>query len=287
MEFKSVGGIKLPALGVGTWWVGGKEEPDFSEDKQSIAAIRRGVEMGMTHIDTAEYYGKGHAEELVNEAVKDFPREKLFIASKVWKTNLAHDDVLAHAEKSLKRLKTDYLDLYMPHWPNSEIPIAETMKAMDQLVEEKKVRYLGLSNYSLAQMKEAQAHTKNKIVAAQIRYNLHQRDAEKDIIPYCQAHNMFAVAYRPLDKSEILSKHAKPLGTVAERVGKTPAQVALNWIISHPNVVGIVKSVHVERMEENAMAAGWKLSAEDIARLESDIKSQPTPISLSQLFQKK
>lgn len=275
MDFKQIDSVHLSSLGFGTWWIGGKDQADYSEDNLAIASIRRAVELGITHIDTAELYGNGHAEELIREAIKGVPREKLFISSKVWLTNLAHDDVLAAAERSLKRLGIDYLDLYMPHWPNPEIPIQETMKAMDQLVEEKKVRHLGLSNYWLKDIKEAQQATKNKIVAAQLRYNLQYRHADIDVIPYCQQHKMFMVAYRPLDKGAILADQSTTLSQMAQKIGKTPAQVALNWVTSHPNVVGLFKTVHTERVDENVGAIGWKLSKEDIQALERDIQSTP------------
>ena len=159
-------------LGLGTWEVGGRMSRDTSRDAEAITAIKKAIELGYTHIDTAEMYGGGHSEELVGLAINDFDRDSLFITTKVLPEHLRYKDVIKSAEGSLKRLKTDYIDLYLIHIPNPKIPIKETMQAMDLLLSQQKIRFIGVSNFSCQQLKEAQGSTENKIVNNQIEYNL-------------------------------------------------------------------------------------------------------------------
>jgi len=284
MEYKTISGIKIPVLGLGTYGMSGEKKkgidmPEYP-DEQQIAAIRAAIKLGMTHIDTAESYGNGHAEKLVAEAIKGFDREKLFITSKVSEENLHYGDVIASCEASLQRLGTNYIDLYLIHFPNPNIPIEETMRAMDFLVEKKSVRFIGVSNFSVEQLKEAQKYAKNKIVANQVEYNLlvrnngkYNKNIESHIIPYCQKNNIMFIAYRPLG----LGKLAKPgfalLDKMAKKYDKTQAQIALNWIISKKNVVTIVKASDTKHLKENVAAVGWKLNAEDMRKLDSEFES--------------
>ena len=177
MEFKKLSNnIEIPVVGLGTWTIGGENEADTTYDEENISAIKTAIKFGITHIDTAEAYAHGHSEELVGKAIGGFDRKGLFITSKVSPEHLSYDDLLASAKGSLRRLNTDYIDLYLIHAPNPDIPIQETMKAMDSLVEQKRIRCMGVSNFSVEQIKEAQKCTKNKIVANQIEYNLLVRD---------------------------------------------------------------------------------------------------------------
>src|SRR3990172_463896 len=200
MEYKTISGIKIPVLGIGTYGMSGEKKkgidmPEYP-DEQQIAAIRAAIKLGMTHIDTAESYGNGHAEKLVAEAIKGFGREKLFITTKVMGSNLRHDEVISACKASLKRLNTEYADIYLIHWPNPNVPLKETMAAMDLLVEQNLVKHIGVSNLPVKDMEEAQRLSKNKIVANQIEYNLLVRDVrpsglyttnmESEILPYCQ-----------------------------------------------------------------------------------------------------
>ncbi|RLG02739.1 MAG: aldo/keto reductase [Thaumarchaeota archaeon] len=268
-------GEKLAAIGLGTWRIGGGMTPDYSMDKEAVEAIRYAVELGMTHIDTAEIYGGGHAEELVGEAIKAFPREDVFITSKVWHTNLRYDDVLKACERSLKRLQTSYIDLYLIHWPNPSIPLSETMKALERLYKDGKIRYIGVSNFSVSQVEEARSHlSQTDIVANQVEYSLYERSIEKDLIPYCLETGVTVVAYSPLGRGRLIrelsigrSRRIRVLREVAETYSKTPIQVALNWVIWKENVVTIPKSIRKEHLEENVGAAGWRLSERDYKRL--------------------
>ncbi|MDI6846631.1 MAG: aldo/keto reductase [Candidatus Bathyarchaeia archaeon] len=278
MEFKELtDGVKIPVLGIGTWKMGGGLRADRTHDKECMLAIKTAVKLGMTHIDTAELYGNGHAEDLVSEAIQEFRREQLFITTKVKSENLKYNDVVSAAKRSLKRLRISYVDLYLIHAPNPEVPIEETMKAMDYLVENKLTRFIGVSNFSVEQIKEAQNHAKNKIIANQIEYNLLTRDqgqftneVESKIIPYCQKNGIMVIAYRPLAKGELAKPGIKLLDELAERYCRTQAQIAINWLISKPNVVTIPKAVRIEHIKENLGAIGWRLSEEDMRRLDCD-----------------
>lgn len=262
MLLKELGktGVKLPEIGLGTWQYGGGTEP-----------LRKGIALGATLIDTAEMYG---TEGWVGKAIMG-RRNTVFIATKVSAQNLRYDDVLKAAEKSLKRLGTDAIDLYQIHWPNPRIPIAETMRAMEELVDQGKVRFVGVSNFSVAEMKEAQACMKmHPIVANQVEYNLLEREIEEDLIPHCEKNGVTVLAYSPLARGRLATKsmvrQRRAMGElqkVAEECGKTMAQVALNWCNRWPSVISLVKSDRVERVAENCHASGWRLSDEQVERL--------------------
>ncbi|MEQ9714326.1 MAG: aldo/keto reductase [Candidatus Asgardarchaeum sp.] len=263
-------GCKVPAIGLGTWKIGGSMTPDHSQDDLAIKALRHGISLGMWLVDTAEIYGGGHAEELVGEAIKIFNREKIFIVTKVWETNLRYDDVLKAAKRSLKRLKTNYIDLYLIHWPNPRIPLSETMKAMEKLVSDGLVRYIGVSNFSVELMEEARSYlSKEDIVVNQVKYNVYDRSIERDILPYCQKEGITLMAYTPLAKGSVSTD--KTLIEIGRKYSKTAAQVALNWLISKDMVIAIPKAIRIEHIEENAGAMGWRLSEEDIRYIEQRI----------------
>ena len=278
VEFKELSdGVKISVLGIGTWKMGGGLSADSTHDKEETLAIKAAVRLGMTHIDTAELYGNGHAEELVGEAIQGFKREELFITTKVKSENLRYDYLISAAQRSLKRLRTGYTDLYLIHSSNPDIPIEETMNAMKYLVENKLTRFIGVSNFSVEQIEEAQKHAKNKIVANQIEYNLLTRnrgqftnDMESEIMPYCQKNGIMVIAYRPLANGELAKPGIRLLDELSEKYGKTQAQIALNWLISKPNIITIPKTVEIEHIKENLGAIGWRLSKEDIHRLDYD-----------------
>ena len=278
MEFKKLtDNITIPVIGLGTWTIGGGDEADTTYDDEDISAIRTAIKLGITHIDTAEAYALGHTEELIGRAIGGFDRKNLFITSKVSPEHLSYDDLLASAKGSLQRLDTDYIDLYLIHAPNPDISIQETMKAMDSLVEQKLIRCMGVSNFPVEQIREAQKYTKNKIVANQIEYNLLVRDKgrvtenmESKIIPYCQENNILIIAWRPLAKGKLAKPGFKILDELAEKYHKTQAQIAINWLISKKGIVAIAKSTKVEHLEKNLGAIGWKLRQEDINRLNDE-----------------
>jgi diketogulonate reductase-like aldo/keto reductase len=276
LERKSLGktGESVAAIGLGTWNMGGRESPDYRDDERLIEAIRYAVELGMNHIDTAEMYAAGHAEELVGEAVKQFSRDEVFIATKVWPSNLRYEDVIRSCRRSLERLQLKYVDLYMVHWPNPRIPLQETMKAMENLVKDGLIRYIGVSNFDVELLEEAMnALKREEIVANQVEYSLEAREVERELIPFCERNGITVTAYTPLGKGRIPAEAAsntprgKILAEMAQRYGKTPVQIALNWVIWRPNVITIPKAARKEHLEENAGAAGWRLTEEDYKRL--------------------
>jgi diketogulonate reductase-like aldo/keto reductase len=276
LERKSLGktGESVAAIGLGTWNMGGRESPDYRDDERLIEAIRYAVELGMNHIDTAEMYAAGHAEELVGEAVKQFSRDEVFIATKVWPSNLRYEDVIRSCRRSLERLQLKYVDLYMVHWPNPRIPLQETMKAMEKLVKDGLIRYVGVSNFDVELLEEAMnALKREEIVANQVEYSLEAREVERELIPFCERNGITVTAYTPLGKGRIPAEAAsntprgKILAEMAQRYGKTPVQIALNWVIWRPNVITIPKAARKEHLEENAGAAGWRPTEEDYKRL--------------------
>jgi diketogulonate reductase-like aldo/keto reductase len=263
----------VPEIGLGTWKYRGGVEP-----------LRCGIELGAFLIDTAEMY---RTEDQVGEAVRG-RRDRVFIATKVLGSHLRRDQLLRAAENSLRLLNVDCIDLYQIHWPNSSVPIKETMGAMESLVDSGQVRYIGVSNFSVRELEEARsAMSKYPIVSNQVLYNLRQRSIEPDLIPYCQQHDITVIAYTPLADGSLTRSSGHPGGIrraagrvlgreggtealqeVADAVGRTPAQVALNWCIAKPNVIAIPKSNSVERTRENCAASGWRLSAEQLRTLE-------------------
>jgi len=283
MDYKSTNqDLDIPVIGLGTWGIGGFMESDTSQDQEAIQSIKEAIELGYFHIDTAELYGAGHSEELIGIAIKDLDRSKLIITSKVFKTNLKYDDVIAACKTSLEKLQTNYIDIYLIHAPNPEVPLEETMKALDYLVEQKLVKYIGVSNFSVAQMEEAQKYSTNKIIANQIPYNLATRNVnltrntdrvggcinmESEIIPYCQKNNILIMAYRPLERGFLLEPN-QLLDQLQEKYSKTKAQIAINWLISKPNMVVIPKSTNPEHLKENLGAIGWNLEDVDLSLLD-------------------
>jgi diketogulonate reductase-like aldo/keto reductase len=201
----------------------------------------------------------------------------VFIATKVSGAHLRHDDVLRAAEASLRRLETGHIDLYQIHWPASHVPIRETMHAMETLVDRGMVRYIGVSNFSTAELRAAQtAMSKYPVVCNQVLYNLNHREIERDLIPHCLSSHITIMAYTPLDDGRLAalprfrrSKGMQALGAVAAEVGKSPAQVALNWCTSRPNVITIPKSNSAARVAENCGASGWRLSPRQVQLLDA------------------
>ncbi len=272
MEFETLNtDFKIPVLGLGTWGIGGSLKADSTQDETSIHSIKNAIELGYTHIDTAELYGAGHTEELIGKAIRNFDRSLIVITDKVFKTHLKYDDVIFSCKKSLEKLQTDYIDIYLIHAPNPEIPVADTMNALDSLIEEKLIKYIGVSNFSVEQMKEAQKYSKNKIIVNQIPYNLATRNndhrghcikMESEIIPFCQKNEILVMAYRPIERGFLLKPNVI-LDQLAIKYNKTIAQIAINWLISKKNIISISKAIRTQHLQENLGAIGWNLSYED------------------------
>jgi hypothetical protein len=263
MQYRELGktGVHLPVVGLGTWQYQGGVDP-----------LRKGVALGARFIDTAESYG---TEDIVGEAIQEI-RKDIFLASKVSPRHFRYSDVIQSANASLGRLKTDYLDLYQLHWPNYTIPIAETMGAMEQLVDSGKIRFIGVSNFMLSDLRDAQkAMLKHKIVSNQVRYNLIDRTIENGLLAYCQEHDITVIAHSPLATGLAGIRARDPenvLGKLAEAKSKTVAQLALNWCLAKQDVVVIPKSNSPEHVTENCAASDFQLSSEDLRLLDTKVK---------------
>ena len=263
MNLKVLGatGIQVSELAIGTWKYHGGVEP-----------LQVGIEGGATFIDTAESYG---TEQTVGEAILGI-RSRVFVASKVSPRHFRYNDVIRAAECSLRQLKTDYLDLYQLHWPNYTVALAETMAAMERLADEGKIRFIGLSNFSVAEMKRAQGClSRVRVVSNQVKYSLVCRDPEDGLLDYCKANRVSLLAFSPLATGPGVLARADGgdvLGQVAAEVGKTRAQVALNWCVARPEVIAIFKADRAEHVRENCAASGWYLSSEQLARLSRGVK---------------
>jgi len=255
-------GRSVSSLGMGTWGIGGGFwHAETSGDEESIRAMKRGIELGINVIDTAEMYGAGHAEELVKEVITGFNREELFIVTKVWQTHAKYEDVIKSAKASARRLGT-YIDLYLLHWPSSEIPLCETMKAMEYLVVEGIANNIGVSNFDLGLLKQARAClSKTDISAVQNKFNLLSREDEKNMISYAEREGMMYMAYTPIAKGSLTDNSF--LASIGAKYGKSAVQVALNWLICINSVVPIPRASKLTHMEENAGAMGWRLKQED------------------------
>jgi diketogulonate reductase-like aldo/keto reductase len=259
----------VPVIGMGTWMIEGRSR---DAERQAIEALRLGLDLGMNHIDTAEMYGNGLAEELIAEAIDD-QREQVFLVSKVLPSNASYQGTLKACERSLKRLRTDFIDLYLLHWPSSQHPIEETMRAMEKLVDEGMIRFIGVSNFDLEQLREAQhALKKYKIACNQVLYHLAYRAIERDLLPYCAENGIAIVGYSPFGHGNFPSSHSregKVLAEIAKRHNRTARQVALNCLIHDPNLFTIPKAGSPDHIRENSGAVGdWKLTDEDIAAID-------------------
>ena len=254
-------GEQVPALGQGTWHMG----EDRRRAAEEAAALRVGIDLGMTLIDTAEMYGSGKAEEVVARAAEGV-RDKLFIVSKVYPHNASRAGVVAACERSLKRLATDRIDLYLLHWRGS-IPLAETLEGFQRLQRDGKIRHHGVSNFDRADMAEWAALQGGDTVAAnQVLYNLARRGPEWDLVPWCREHRVAIMAYTPLGTGGMLGHPA--LGEVARRRGATPAQIALAWLLRRDGTIVIPKASRPEHVRENHGALEVGLTDEDIAALD-------------------
>jgi len=262
MDLKRLGPstVLVPEIGLGT--------AGFTGDPETL---RAGIDCGATLIDTAETYG---TEAIVGKAIQGI-RARVFLATKVAPRHFRKKELISAAEKSLQRLGTDYIDLYQLHWPNYTVPIEETMSALERLVLAGKLRFVGVSNFSIRELKAAQAVSSNiKIVSNQVRYSLLERTIEEGLLQYCQRNDITVIAYTPLggNLERILACDRKGvLKKISTLSGKSYTQVALNWLIAKPNVVAIPRSSATAHVVENCAASGWRLSDADYDLLSSEI----------------
>jgi myo-inositol catabolism protein IolS len=305
MDYVGLGrdGPKVSAIGVGMWQAGGKAWGSDVRDADCRKAMERAVELGINLVDTAEAYGDGHSETVMNGAIKKVGRDSVFIATKVGGWHLRGDDVRKACAGSLKRLGVREIDLYQVHWPDpwSQVPLRETMKALEALHRAGKIRHIGVSNFAVRDLEEARSHlSRADVVSNQVRYNMLQRNVEEEVIPYCRREGIAILAWSPLGKGLLSGKYhpgtrpkdrvrsdedlfkpanvraSAPLIRELRRIGaahrKTSAQVALAWLRRHKHVIPIPGAKRPGQAEENAGAAGWSLNGGEIRTLGSILK---------------
>ena len=269
-------GTRVPALGLGTWKMG----EDVRQRAQEVRALQTGMDLGATLIDTAEMYGSGRAEEVVAAAVKG-RRDSAYLVSKVLPQNASRAGTVKACEASLKRLKTDRLDLYLLHW-RGQVPFAETMAGFDDLMQAGKIRGFGVSNLDLKELGEWLAVSRaDKTLANQMQYSLDQRGIDFDLLPWCLDRRIALMAYCPLSQGRV--PETPVIKRVAERHRATPAQIMLAWVLRHEHVIAIPKSSRPERVRENVKAADIVLSAEDLMELDREFPPprKPQPLAMS------
>jgi diketogulonate reductase-like aldo/keto reductase len=259
-------GVEVPIIGQGTWMIDGDSEKESS----AIKTLRLGLDLGMSHIDTAEMYGNGHVEELVGEAIAG-RRDEIFLVSKILPSNASYEGTLNACKRSLKRLKTDWLDLYLLHWRGS-YPLSETMRAMEKLVAEGLVKYIGVSNFDVEDLKEAEQVLQTEQIACnQVLYNLRDRGIERRLIPYCNKKRIAIVGYAPFGHGNFpspSSREGKLLIEIGRRHNRTPKQVALNYLTRHPTTFTIPKTTREERVRENSGGMGWQLTEDEVNEID-------------------
>ncbi|MEM4970316.1 MAG: aldo/keto reductase [Sulfolobales archaeon] len=282
-------GEKISPLILGSWEYGA---PSIISEEQAVRIIKRAIELGINAIDTAESYGAGLSEKIIGRAIKGFRRDELFIITKVSYEHLRYDDVIKAAEASLKRLETSYIDLYLIHWPHHYIPLRETLKAMERLWSEGKIRYIGVSNFPLPMLRAAREYlSRTDIATNQVHYNMLYREVEKELLPYMLQENIALQAYDPLalgflvGRKEIRDEYrwyrlARPevieaiqplvneVKAIASELGKTPAQVVLNWLLIKENVFPVFNTTKEEHLVDNIGSLGWRLSKEHLDRID-------------------
>ena len=293
------GGPKVSAVGIGMWQAGGKAWGSDVRDADCRRAMERAVELGVNLVDTAEAYGDGHSEQVMRPAIKEVGRDNVFVATKVGGWHLRPDDVKKACVGSLKRLGVREIDLYQVHWPDpwSQVPLRDTMKALEALHRAGKIRHIGVSNFAVRDLEEARSHlSRTDIASNQVRYNMLQREVEAEVIPYCRREGIAILAWSPIGKGILSGKYhhgkrpkdrvrsdedlfkpanvratapvIRELRKISRARGKTPAQVALAWLRRHRHVIPIPGAKRPAQAEENAGAAGWSLTAREVARLD-------------------
>jgi len=260
-------GREIPVLGQGTWRMG----EERSRRQSEVAALRLGFNLGMTLIDTAEMYGEGGAEEVVGEAIKDRPRSEVFIVSKVYPHNASRRGAVEACKRSLRRLEVEYIDLYLLHW-RGDVPLTETLEAFQFLKDRGSIRDYGVSNFDVDDMEEAYALPGgDQIATNQVLYNLAYRGIEWALLPWCRERRIPTMAYSPIGNNAAEQKRMfgnSTVKSVAARHNATPAQIALAWLLRHPDLVVIPKSSKPEHIRDNRAALDIELSDSDLKELD-------------------
>lgn len=271
---KLLSGKELPILGQGTWRMGEKS----SQKQAEIDGLRLGIDLGMTLIDTAEMYGEGGAEKIVGAAISG-RREEVYLVSKFYPHNASYQGLIAACDRSLSRLKTDYLDLYLLHWRGS-IPLYETLLGLQHLKQVGKILDYGVSNFDFDDMQEAESLPGGKAIATnQVLYNLMRRGIEWDLLPWCKERNIPVMAYSPVEQRAFVN--TSKLDKIAVKHNATSTQIALSWLLHQDYVISIPKAVNLEHVKENHTALDIKLTKTDLQELDLLFKPPSSKISLA------
>lgn len=268
MKHETLHNLTIPKLGFGTWKIGGGSYADLKLDSASLTALRTALEIGYTHFDTAEMYGGGHTEELLSQAIlgSQMDREKLFITTKVMPSHLKYEDVLRACENSLRRLKTEYVDLYLIHWPSAGMNLKDTFRALNKLVRDGKVRHLGVSNFNLRLLNESLSLSETPLITNQVPYSISDRSyVHNGVREHCQQNDILLTAYEPVDKGRI--PISRTLQSIAESHNATVYQIALAWLISQPRVITIPMSYNPAHIKENYESVEIQLTGEELKTL--------------------
>lgn len=271
-----ISGQVIPVLGMGTWQMG-----EHTRSRQSeINVLRHGLDLGLSLIDTAEMYAEGGAEEVIAQAIAG-RRSEVFLVSKVYPHNASKQGVIAACERSLKRLQTDYLDVYLLHWRGS-FPLSETLDGFQWLQQAGKIRSYGVSNFDVSDMQAALSlKGGDRVVTNQVLYNLKRRGIELNLLPWCQQRNIPIMAYSPIEQGRLLNH--RTLTTIARDRGVTTAQVAIAWLLHQENVIVIPKSSRIEHIEQNRAALDLQLSTEELTTLDASFPPPQKSIPLEML----
>jgi diketogulonate reductase-like aldo/keto reductase len=269
-------GEPVPVLGQGTWGMGERAAQRAAE----VRALRLGLDRGLLLIDTAEMYGEGGAEEVVGEAIAG-RRDEVFLVSKVYPHNASRQGAVAACERSLTRLGTDRIDLYLLHW-RGRYPLAETVEAFERLRQDGKIRHWGVSNLDADEMEELSRVPEGRRCATdQVLYNLSRRGVEWDLLPWCRARGMPVMAYSPIEQGRLPTKGV--LSEIGRRRGHTPFQIALAWVLAQPGVIAIPKASRTEHVEANAGALDLSLTPDELAEIDRQFPAPTRKQSLAML----
>jgi diketogulonate reductase-like aldo/keto reductase len=266
MNLKTVSGNPVHPIGIGTWGIGGTWEAVYGNEQTGMQGIRYSISKGQNHIDSGQIYGAGHTDEVIGQAIKDIKRKDLYITDKIWETSVANGKVWPAVETMLNKLGTDYLDALYIHKPWDDFPWREAIPQIDSLIDKGIVRHFGVSNFTIAHMKETQQLSKHPIVLNQLYFNiLHKQDANTELLKFCGDNNIQTIAYRPLERGEVqkneIVKHIAKVRSV------TPTQIALAWLLAK-QTMPIPGALEEQFIDQNIAAIDIKLTPEEIAQLD-------------------
>lgn len=265
MTLKTQSGQPVFPIGIGTWGIGGRREPEYGNEAEGAAAIRYALDQGQNFIDGAELYGGGHTDDVIGEAIKGRDRSDLYVAGKVWETHFGPGEVRPVVETVLQKLGTDYLDMLSIHWPHEDWEGA--VPQIDELIDEGLVRQFGISNFNLEQTKRVLELSKHPIAANQVRLSvLHKEDAPDELRTFCAENNVQVVAWMPVERADVMDNET--VKRIAAVRNASPVQVALAWLLQH-DVLPIPKATQKEHIEQNVAAVQLQLTPEDMAELDA------------------